>query len=164
MIPDIKITTIAAGASFLVGVASAWYITADYKEAKYTAIINQMQLDAQKALNEAKDKAIQTERENNRLAQEIEVQNEKHRKELDKLETELRGYVNELGGLYDRYATCSTDVPTDTGTTTQPAPAPTGAKLSKQLERLLLSESKRADEAARYAQTCYKWISELRSK
>jgi len=32
----------------------------------------------------------------------------------------------------------------------------------KKLEGLLLSESKRADEAATYAQTCYNWIKRLR--
>jgi len=30
--------------------------------------------------------------------------------------------------------------------------------ISKNLERLLLSEAKRADEAAAYANTCYEWL------
>jgi len=97
------------------------------------------------------------------LAQELEVQNAKHRQELAKVEDELRGYVNELGGLYDRYATCSSaSVPTDTATAPQPTAPASGARLSKKLEGLLLSESKRADEAATYAQTCYNWIKRLR--
>jgi hypothetical protein len=144
---------------------SAWYVTSDYKEAKYQAVLSNMRESAAMALFEAQKNAVEVERENNRLAQRLEVQNEQYRQELAKLEDELRGYVDELGGMYDRYATCSsTSLPTDTGTTPQPAPPPTGARLSKELERLLLSESKRADEAARYANTCYQWIRELRAK
>ena len=165
MIPlsNLKTSAIIAGASLLVGATAAWYLTADYKEAKYTAILAEMQKNAANALLEAQKSVIEKERENNRLAQEIEVQNAKHRQELAELETELRGYVNELGGLYDRYATCSSsNVSTDTSTTAQPTDTPTGCKLSRELEGLLLSESKRADEAAAYAQTCYQWVKELR--
>lgn len=165
MIPlsNLKTSVIIAGTSLAVGAASAWWLTAEYKENKYQAVLAQMELDAQKALNDAKDKALAVERENNRIAQELEVQNAKHRQELAKLENELRGYVNELGGLYDRYATCSNpSVPANAGTTPQPTSPPAGAKLSKQLEGLLLSESRRADEAAAYAQTCYQWIQKLR--
>lgn len=165
MIPlsTLKTTAITAGISFLVGASAAWYLTADYKEAKYQAILAEVQKSAMEALIKAQESAIQIERENNRLAQEIEVQNAKHRQELAELENELRGYVNELGGLYDRYATCSnTTVSPNTGTTPQPADTPAGCKLSRELEGLLLSESKRADEAAAYAQTCYNWVKQLR--
>lgn len=166
MIPSLstlKTTVITAGVSFAIGAGSAWWITADYKEAKYQAILAEAQKSALNALIKAQESAIQKERENNRLAQELEVQNEKHRKELDKLESELRGYVTELGGLYDRYATCSsTSMPPNAGTTPQPTTPAPGCKLSKQLEGLLLSESKRADQAASYAKTCYDWVQKLR--
>jgi len=114
---DLKTTVIAATASLALGVFSAWYLTADYKEAKYKAVLSEMRENAAMALFEAQKSAVEKERENNRLAQELEVQNAKHRQELAKVEDELRGYVNELGGLYDRYATCSSaSVPTDTAT------------------------------------------------
>lgn len=159
----LKTTAITAGVSLAVGVFSAWYVTSSYKEAKYSAVLSKMRLDAQDALVAAQNKAIKVERENNRIAQELEVQNAKHRQKLAELENELRGYVNELGGLYDRYATCSSaPMPANPGTPSQPARPPAGAKLSKQLERLLLSESRRADEAAAYAQTCYDWLKKLR--
>ena len=165
MISTIKTSVIAAGVSLAVGAASAWYLTASYKEAKYTAVIAKMKQDAAEAVAGAQAMAAQIERENTKLAQEIEVSNAKHKQELAKLEDELRGYVNELGGLYDRYATCGGgDLPPAAGTPTQPIAPPAGAKLSKQLERLLLSESRRADEAAAYAQTCYQWIQKLRTK
>jgi hypothetical protein len=165
MFSSIKATLITAGLSVAIGAFSAWYVTAGYKESKYQAVLSNMRESAAMALFEAQKNAVEVERENNRLAQEIEVQNEQHRKALAQVEDELRGYVTELGGMYDRYATCSsTSLPTDTGTPAQPTAPPTGARLSKELERLLLSESKRADEAARYAQTCYQWIQKLRDK
>ena len=82
MISTIKTTAIAAGASFAIGAVSAWWVTADYKEAKYTAVLAQMKQDAAEALVEAQKKALEIERENNRLAQEIEVQNAKFKQAI----------------------------------------------------------------------------------
>ena len=162
MISTIKTTVIAAGASFVIGAASAWWITADYKEAKYTALISQMKLDAADAVFQAQQKAIEVERENARLAQEIEVQNAKFKQELSDLEADLRRRTDDAGGLFDRNATPSgCPMPTDTKPTTKPAAPTAGGFISKQLERLLLSEAKRADDAAAYAKTCFEWIQRL---
>ena len=159
MISTIKTTVIAAGISFAAGAVSAWWVTADYKEAKYTAVIAKMKLDAADALAKAQQKAIEVERENNRLAQEIEVNNAKFKQELADLEADLRRRIDDAGGLYDRNATPSDcPVPANTKPATQPARPSAGVKLSKELERLLLSEAKRADDAAAYAKTCFEWI------
>ena len=164
MISTIKTTVIAAGASFVIGAASAWWITADYKEAKYTALISQMKLDAADAVFQAQQKAIEVERENARLAQEIEVQNAKFKQELDKIGRDNERLVNEFG-LYDRYAAPSDcPVPTDAKPTTQPAAPSTGSKLSRELSEFLLSETRRADDAAAYAKTCYEWVKKLEAK
>ena len=164
MISSIKTTIIAAGVSFVVGAVSAWWVTADYKNAKHESIVAKMKLDAADAVAKAQQKAIEVERENNRLAQEIEVQNAKFKQELDKIGRDNERLVNEFG-LYDRHATPSDcPVPTDAKPTTQPAAPPAGAKLSKQLERLLLSEAKRADDAAAYAKTCFEWVKQLEAK
>ena len=50
MISTIKTTVIAAGISFAVGAVSAWWVTADYKNAKHEAIISKIRLDAADAL------------------------------------------------------------------------------------------------------------------
>lgn len=165
MISTIKTTLIAAGVSFAVGAVSAWWVTADYKNAKHAAIISQIRLDAADAMAKAQQKAIEVERENNRLAQEIEVNNAKFKQELANLEADLRRRVDDAGGLYDHHATPSDcPVSTDPKPSHQPARPSTGAKLSKELERLLLSEAKRADDAAAYAKTCYDWIKQLEAK
>ncbi len=162
MISTIKTTVIAAGISFAVGAVSAWWVTADYKEAKYTAVIAKMKLDAADALAKAQQKAIEVERENNRLAQEIEVNNAKFKQDLANMEADLRRRTDDAGGLYDRNASPSDcPVPTDAKPTTKPAAPPANTRLSDALTRLLLSEAKRADDAAAYAKTCYEWVKKL---
>jgi len=161
MISTIKTTVIAAGASFLIGAVSAWWVTADYKNAKHQSIMTKIQLDAERALNDAKDKALAIEREHNRLAQEIEVQNAKHRQELDEIGRDNERLVAERG-MYDRgTAQGNCPVPTSPESTAKPASPPTGTRLSKELEQFLLRESRRADEAASYAKTCYEWVKQL---
>ena len=49
-----------------------------------------------------------------------------------------------------------------TGDTASAAVPATGGDLSAELTGLLLSESRRADEAAAYANTCYSWIRGLK--
>ena len=162
MISTIKTTVIAAGISFAAGAVSAWWVTADYKNAKHEAAISQLRLDAADAVFKAQEKAIEVERENNRLAQEIEVNNAKFKQDLASMEADLRRRADDAGGLYDRHATPSDcPVPANTQPTAQPARPAAGAKLSKELERLLLSEAKRADDAAAYAKTCYEWVKKL---
>jgi len=116
--PDFRFILIAAISAFIIGATSTWWITASYKENKYKAIISQMRLDAAGALADATKKSLDIERENNRLAVEIEVQNAENRKKLDDVHADNLRLADELGGLYDRYSTCSSN-------TTKPNPATT---------------------------------------
>ena len=159
---DLRATIIAAVSAFFVGVLSAWWITADYKEAKYTGVIAKMQLDAAAAVREAMQKAVAAERENNRIAQELEVANHEFRKSLEQAASDNRRLVDELGGLYDRQSAAgSGGLPAASAAASEPAGAAARTKLSDSLASLLLSESRRADEAAAYAKTCYQWVKEL---
>ena len=160
---DLRTLLLAVVASFAVGAASSWWVTADYKNAKHDQIMAEIYKQSAKAVQDATEKAIAVERENNRLATELEVANNEFRANLDTVKDDNRRLVNELSGLYDRNATC------DSGTVSSPskpssgAPvAPAGSKLSAQLTELLLSESRRADEAAAYAKTCYDWVKKLK--
>lgn len=159
---DLKLLLIAIGASFSVGAASSWWITADYKEAKYEAILAKQRIEAADALSVAVAKAQAEERENNRLSTELEIANAENRKKLDELQATNLRLASEFSGLYDRYSTNSNcSVPTSANAPVNTPTAPTGAKLSAQLTELLLSESRRADEAAAYAKTCYEWVKKL---
>lgn len=162
---SLKATTISIGAAFAIGAMSAWWITADYKENKYQAVIAKMRLDAANALSDATKKALEIERENNRLATELEVQNAENRKKLDDVYADNLRLASEYSGLYDRYASASNcALPTDPKSPAKPSTAPSGSRLSDPLAKLLLSESRRADEAAAYARTCYDWIKSLREQ
>jgi len=162
---DLKATVIAIGAAFAIGATSAWWITADYKESKYQAVISKMRLDAADALAVATKRALAIERDNNRLATELEVQNAKTRKDLDDVYADNLRLASEYAGLYDRHASASNcTLPSESKPTTKPVAPASGGRLSDPLAKLLLSESRRADEAAAYAATCYEWVKSLREQ
>jgi hypothetical protein len=160
---DLKATIIATGAAFAIGATSAWWITADYKESKYQAVISKIRLDAADALAVATRRALAIERDNNRLATELEVQNAKTRKDLDDVHADNLSLAAEYAGLYDRHASASNcPLPSESKPSVNPATPPSGGRLSDPLTKLLLSESRRADEAAAYAATCYEWVKSLK--
>lgn len=162
---NLKSILIAVGASFTLGAFSSWYLTADYKNAKHDQIMSELHQESAKAVQLASQKALQAERENNRLATEIEVQNAQNRKKLDDLFADNLRLASQYSGLYDRHTSASDcTVPTAPSTTSNAAAAPTRGKLSTELTQLLLSESRRADEAAAYANTCYEWVKKLGAK
>ena len=158
---DIRIALI--GVVLLSIVTGTWWATSEYKESKYTAILAKMQLDAAQAVQAATEKVIIKERENTQIATELEVANDTHRKELDTIERTTRELA--ANGLYDRNATGSNStMPVSPAASSNATQSSTSGKLSSELTKLLLSESRRADEAAAYANTCYQWIKKLNDK
>lgn len=148
-------------ASVAVACLSTWYVTATYKNARHQAIVSEMQIKANVALQEALVKTLEIERQNQQLAQDIEVMSAKHKQELQNVENDLRNLVDNAGGLFDpNAANCPTgeEKPATSG---KSANQTARGNISKELEKLLLSESRRADEAAAYANTCYNWLMEL---
>lgn len=162
---DIKSFALVAFIAFTTGSFGSWYLTSSYKESKYAAVISKMREDAAIALHEATLKAMEIASENSKLATELEVQSAENRDRLDKVSADNRRLADELGGLYDRYATCGSDTTKpDASTTTKSAASTTGIRLSKEATAFLLAESRRADEAANYANTCYQWIKQINEK
>lgn len=160
---DIKFIALVAFIAFTTG--GSWYLTSSYKESKYGAIISKMREDAAIALHEATLKAMEIASENSRLATEIEVQSAENRERLDQVSSDNRMLADQLGGLYDSYSTCSSDTTKpNTETTTKSAASTTGVRLSKEATAFLLAESRRADEAANYANTCYQWIKKINER
>ena len=160
---DLRLVIITAFSAFIIGATSSWWVTSDYKNAKHEQVLAAMRTASLEALQIAQQKALDIERKNVQLATELEVQNVQARQKLDLLASVNRRLTTEYAGLYDRHATSSgsTQCPT-TSSTTKPAHSPTGTRLSDALTELLLSESRRADEAATYAQTCYAWIQQIK--
>lgn len=151
-------------ASVAVACLSTWYVTATYKNARHQAIVSEMQIQANVALQEALVKTLEIERQNQQLAQDIEVMSAKHKQELQNVENDLRNLVDNAGGLFDPNAANCPAGAEKPATSGKSANQTARGNISKDLERLLLSESRRADEAAAYAQTCYEWIQKLTGK
>jgi ABC-type transporter Mla subunit MlaD len=162
MIPiNLKTTFVASAATAVIVGVSVWWITADYKNARHQAIVSEMQIKANVALQEALVKTLEIERQNQQLAQNIELMSAKHKQELQNVENDLRNLVDNAGGLFDpNAANCPAGAQKPTSAT-KPINQTARGNISKDLERLLLSESRRADEAASYAMTCYNWLMEL---
>lgn len=162
---DIKSIALVAFIAFTSGSLGSWYLTSSYKDSKYAAVISKMREDAAIALHEATVKAMEIASENSKLATELEVQSAENRDRLDQVSADNRRLADELGGLYDSRATCgdSTASP-NPATPSKPAAPPTGVRLSKEATAFLLAEARRADQAAAYADTCYKWIEKINAK
>jgi hypothetical protein len=149
----LKIILITAGAAFMIGATSAWWTTAKYKDAKFQAYKSA----ADAAYAQAKAKTLEIELKNQVLAKELDSAYSQNKRDLDRLSSELATVR-----LRDPNARgCPLSEPTNTG---EPQGQAAGADLSAELTKLLRAESRRADEAALYAQTCYGWITDVQVK
>jgi hypothetical protein len=162
LLTNLNSTLVAIVLAFGLGSASGWYLTAEYKNNKHEAMVGKMQNEANIALRQAVDKLIETERNNAKLANEIEVSHVENRKKLDDLFADNLRLASEYAGMYDRYATNSCSVSGKPDTSGNPNNATSGARLSDQASGFLLNESRRADEAAAYAAACYEWVKKLK--
>ena len=153
MIIGIKTTMIVGMAAFAVGAVSAWWTTSGYKDAKFQAFKSA----ADAAYAKAQAKTLEIELKNAVLAKELDSAYRQSKRDIDRLSSELATVR-----LRDPNArSCPVPNPPTTGSAENQTP---GADLSDQLTQLLLAESRRADEAALYAQTCYRWITDVHAK
>jgi hypothetical protein len=151
MIWSIKTAIIGAGAAFMIGATTAWWTTSKYKDAKFDAF----KAAGDAAYAQAQAKAVEIELKNQVLAKELDSAYKQNKRDLDRLTSELATVR-----LRDPNAR-SCPVPITTPSTGDSQDQTPGADLSEELTRLLRTESRRADEAALYAQTCYQWIRDL---
>ena len=160
---DLKTTLLAAAIGLGAGALGSWYLTAEYKDASWTASIEKQKVEAAEQLQAATDRAISAERRQNELATQLEVKHVESERELDKALSTNRRLARELGGLRDpgRRPSCGGTVPTDSTTSTQPETGTTGAELSAEASEFLLEFARDADRAAQYATTCSFWIQQI---
>lgn len=151
MIGSIKTAIIGAGVAFTIGATTAWWTTSKYKDAKFQAFKSA----AEAAYADAQAKALTTELKNRVLAKELDNAYLQNKRDLNRLSSELANV--RLRDPNARSCPLPSTAPTPRGVEIQTP----GADLSDELTQLLRTESRRADEAALYAQTCYQWIEEL---
>ena len=163
---DLKLILIAAGAAFAMGSGASWWITADYKESKYQAILAQMRVEALQAVQASADRALAAERAHNEIAQHLEVQHVEYQQNLNQVRLDNQRLADELGGLRDPHSSAASG-----GSVSSPAAAASGikecaptARLSVEATRFLLEFAAQADRAAAFAKTCHEWVAEIESK
>lgn len=163
MLPDLCTTLIALAIGLGIGAIGSWYLTAEYKDASWTASIEKQKVKAAEELQAATDRAMSAERRQNELADQLEVKHVESEKELDKALSTNRRLARELGGLRDpgRRPSCGGSVPTNSTAASQPESGTTGAELSAEASEFLLEFARDADRAAQYAKTCYDWTKQL---
>jgi len=163
MIPDLRTAIIALAIGLGVGAVGSWYLTAEYKDASWTASIEKQKVKAAEQLQSATDRAISAERRQNELATQLEVKHVESERELDKALSTNRRLARELGGLRDpgRRPSCGGSMPTNSTTSSQPEGGAAGTELSAEASEFLLEFARDADRAAQYALTCSAWIKQL---
>jgi hypothetical protein len=160
---DLKTTFLTAVLGLGIGALGSWYLTAEYKDASWTASIEKQKVKAAEQLQAATDRAISAERRQNELATQLEVKHVESEKELDKALSTNRRLAHELGGLRDpgRRPSCGGTMPTNSTTSAQSETGPIGTELSAEASEFLLEFARDADRAAQYAKTCYDWTQQL---
>lgn len=157
---------IAAGILLLVATGSFFlgkHFEANRWEAKL-ATVNSTFAEERRASAEAlaleAEKAMELQQELIRIAQEADTDYEERRNEIDRLEASNRELVAKFGGLRDpgkRERTCP-PAQGGAGSSERAEDPATEARLSAEASEFLLSESRRADEAAAWATTCWNWL------
>ena len=160
---ELKNYALALVAGLLIGVVISWWLTASYKDASWRASIEAQKVEAARQLQLATEKAIQTERDNQRLANQIEVQHVQNTKQLDAVLADNRRLARELGGLRDpgRRTSGECALPTGSDPTGVAAAGTAEGRLSDEASEFLLEFARQADTAAQYASACHQWIKQV---
>jgi len=157
MIPPSLQLTIGVGIlSWAIGTGTAWYVTAEYKDAMWSAQVESTRAEAAELAQTDTAKVLVAERSARSKLATLEVQHVELQQQLDQASRDARRVVRERG-LRDpgRQASCPGAVST-TATVpggTEGAAGP-GAELSRAAAEFLLQLTDEADRAAVFAGTC----------
>lgn len=159
MLTAIKLPLLAAVASAALSAWGTW----TFLDARHESEIQSIRADAALAVEAATQRAVEVERAHNQLATKLEVQHEKATRQLAAIRADNSRLARELGGLRDPFAAASTcPMPTDSDSAVDSAATATVGRLSDEASQFLLEFAYDADRAAEYANTCYKWVKQLK--
>lgn len=161
---NLQITAIAAAVALSLGAASAWWLTAEYKDNKLTAKIEAQKAEAATLLQKATELAIAKDKEYNILSTKLEIENAEKQSEHDAILSDNRRLVAKLGGMRDpgHRKSCASALPTKTGTSKQSTTEAPEGQLSDAASEFLLNFARNADRAAQYASTCHDWLNKIK--
>ena len=152
---------IALASALAAGALAAWG-TWTFLDARHESEIQSIRADAALAVEAATQRAVEVERAHNQLATKLEVQHEKAARQLAAIRADNRRLAAAAGGLRDPFAAPACPVSAITGGTVDPAAAAATGRLSDEAAEFLLGFAYDADRAAEYANTCYKWVKQLK--
>jgi hypothetical protein len=149
----------AGAAGLLVGSLGAWFLTAQYKDARWTAATLEIKVEAAEILQRKTDEAIRVERVVVAKVRELEAQHVQEEKTLSDIQRRNRQLAAELGGLRDpgrrqSGGSAVSETPTSPGSAEH---SPASGYLSAEASGVLLSAAAEVDALASYAKACYEW-------
>ncbi len=147
----------------LAGAISAALLMGWYKDAVWQSSIDEIKIEAANVLIVETDKVLKQERLANARVRELESQHDEAEKVIYDTQRSNRELSRKLGGMRDpgRRQSCPGTTPAAPAAPGVHEEARTGARLSKEAEGFLQSESVRADLAALDAQTCYAYVDDI---
>lgn len=159
ILPNIKAIGSALGIGLLVGSLGSWYLTAEYKDATWSASVAQLQIEAADSLQVATVQAASIEREAGIKVRELEAKYHETENNLAVIRQRNRVLADQLGGLRDpgRRTSGHDTMPGSAPSSANHADPTTSAYLSAEASGVLLDAAAEVDGLASYAKTCYDW-------
>ena len=160
MMLDVRSIIIVGVVSFFIGVMGAWWLTASYKDNKYTAEIQTHNAQAAQALADAHAQTNLVNEQREAVATESEVKFAKQQQELDKIRNDnLRLISGRV--LLDKTDNSGKALSKGTSSKSSTASSST-AELPVAVAEELVGFARDADTAASYATSCYEWVKTLK--
>lgn len=161
---DIKTLLIAVFASAAISGIAAVNYTAKYKDGIYAQKLLEQERIANEMLQKEKNRAIQTERDLIVARDKLEIANAKNEKRIKEILSKYNAVIDSGGRLRDpgTRTSCSNPASADSGSSANIASG-TGAELSEEASRFLLSEAARADSVVGQLNLCKSWAAEVKA-
>lgn len=148
---------IVAGAVLAALALATWFLTASYKDARWEAVVSEIEKTQAEAHALAMETALTKERAAREQADQLEVAYNDQITEINKLAVDNERLLAANGGLRDKNASLAAAAQRKpAGGAACPAPEP--GQLSVETSRKLLELADEADRVNAYAWTCYRWV------
>ena len=148
----------AAGGALVGSLLAAW-LMGEYKDATWTASVNQLKVEAADILAKETNRVITLERAAVARVRDLEAQHVQEEKTIHDVERRNRALAAQLGGLRDpgRRASRENAMPTTSTDADSAGDASAASNLSAEASEALLAAGAEVDRLAAWAHTCYEW-------
>lgn len=161
--PSLQLAIGCALIGLIGGASCAWYWTASYKDASWSASIDKLNIQAEQTLREEIEKVHKIEKDQAVKIEAMEAAHESQLQEIERAKVANRTLATQLGGLRDpgRRPRSQGTVPCPANGSRESTDESASARLSEEASAFLLEFAHEADRAALYAVQCQAFIGEL---